>query len=141
MATTISDKQSKNKKLLLEQLKITPIVEVACKKVGVGRATYYRWRQEDADFAVFADQALQEGSAFISDVAESQLISFIRDKNLSATIFWLKTHHKLYTNKVELTGKIKTENQSLTPEQEELLKKALELASFRGEKSDEPTNN
>ena len=114
--TTILKRQDKNKKLLLEQLKATPIVEVACKRVGIGRATYYRWRQEDENFANQADQALQEGSMLINDLAEGQLISAIKDKNLTAIIFWLKTHHQLYTNKVELTGKIKTENEALTPE-------------------------
>lgn len=124
---TITNKQNKNKENLIEQLKATPIIEVACKRTGISRATYYRWRQEDADFASQADQALLEGSALINDMAESQLISAIKDKNLTAIIFWLKKHHKLYADKVELSGKVEIENKQLTKEQEELIQKAIRL--------------
>ena len=124
---TITNKQNKNKENLIEQLKATPIVEVACKRTGISRATYYRWRQDDADFASRADQALQEGAKLINDMAESQLISAIKDKNLTAIIFWLKKHHKLYADKVELSGKVEIENKQLTKEQEELIQKAIRL--------------
>lgn len=129
----ISERQDKNKKLIIEQLKTTPIVEIACKRVGIGRASYYRWRQESEDFASKADQALLEGSALVNDMAESQLISAIKEKNMTAIIFWLKTHHKLYTNKVELSGKVEIENKPLTVEQEALVKKALQLAGLAPE--------
>jgi len=42
MDKTIEKRQSKNKEQLLEILKKTPIVQIACEKAGVGRATYYR---------------------------------------------------------------------------------------------------
>ena len=47
MDNTIEKRQSKNKEQLLEILKKTPIVQIACEKAGVGRATYYRWRKDD----------------------------------------------------------------------------------------------
>ncbi len=43
--TTIELKQDKNKKAIIEKLKQSPIIQIACKKVGIGRATYYRWRK------------------------------------------------------------------------------------------------
>lgn len=119
-----------NKEILLEQLKKTPIVQVACEKVGVGRATYYRWRKDDTDFAKEADEALQEGSLLVNDMAESQLMSAIRDKNLTAIIFWLRNHHSSYATKVEVTARLKRDDEQLTPEQEALVTKALKLSSF-----------
>ena len=90
--TTVQKRIDSNKELLIEQLKKTPIVQVACEKVGVGRATYYRWRKEDEEFAKLADEAISEGNFLVNDMAESQLMSAIRDKNLTAIIFWLKHH-------------------------------------------------
>jgi hypothetical protein len=123
-------KTDKNKEQLIEQLKKTPIIQVSCEKVGIGRATFYRWKQEDQDFATRADEALAEGSSLVNDVAESQLMSAIRDKNLTAIIFWLKHHHPNYATKVEVTARLKADNEVLTPEQEVLVTKALKLASL-----------
>ena len=114
------------KKKLLEQLKKTPVIEVACKKAGIGRATFYRWRMQDPTFAEEADFALNEGSQLINDMAESQLITAIKDGNLTGIIFWLKNHHKQYAPKLEITAK--THTLPLTPEQKELIRKSLVLA-------------
>jgi hypothetical protein len=48
-----------SKTKLLAELKLTPIIQVACKKANIGRATYYRWRKEDLGFAASADEALE----------------------------------------------------------------------------------
>jgi len=130
-------KTDKNKELLIEQLKKTPIVQVSCEKVGIGRATFYRWKLDDQDFATRADEALLEGSSLVNDVAESQLMSAIRDKNLTAIIFWLRHHHPSYATKVEVTARLKADNEILTPEQEALVTKALKLASLIPETKEE----
>lgn len=130
MDNSIEKRQSKNKELLLDQLKKTPVVQIACEKAGVGRATYYRWRKEDADFAQQSDQALQDGSLLVNDMAESQLMSAIKDKNMTAIIFWLKHHHPAYATKVEVTTTSKDKEIYLTDEQKELLNKALEMAAL-----------
>lgn len=122
-------KTDRNKELLIEQFRKTPIVQVACDKIGIGRATYYRWRKEDKEFTKQADIALEDGSYLINDMAESQLLSAIRDKNLTAIIFWLKNHHSSYASKLEVTGRL-SHNYELTPEQEESIRKALELADL-----------
>ena len=113
------------KQQVIEQLKKTPIVQVVCEKLGVGRASYYRWRKEDEDFANKADSAIDEGSNLVNDMAESQLMSAIKDKNMTAIIFWLKHHHKNYASKLELSGTINHTREELTEEQELLVKQAL----------------
>lgn len=127
---TIQKKQQKEKEAMISQLKKTPIVQVACEKVGVGRTTFYRWKKEDSQFATDAEVALEEGSGLVNDMAESQLMAAIRDNNMTAIIFWLKHHHPAYANRVEITTKTKREEEILTPEQEAVLKKTLQLASL-----------
>ncbi|HVM73342.1 MAG TPA: hypothetical protein VMU13_00475 [Candidatus Paceibacterota bacterium] len=126
---TIEDRQSKEKAALLEQLKKTPIVHIACEKAGVGRATYYRWRGEDAQFRKQADAALTEGEALITDMSESQLITLIKEKNFSAIHLWLRQHHPKYANRVEITERVSVSD-DLTPEQKKIVEEALRLANL-----------
>lgn len=112
MDKTIEKKQIKNKEFLLGQLQKIPIVHLACEKVNISRATYYRWKKEDAIFSQNADNAIAEGCKLINDMAESQLISLIKDKHPTGIIFWLKHHHPTYANKIEITTNQKSENLS-----------------------------
>ena len=120
-------KKDKDKKLLIEQLKETPIVEFACKKTGISRASYYRWRKKSKEFAKIADEALMEGLLLINDMAESQLISAIKDKNISSIFFWLRHRHKAYTDKLEVINK--EDSEKLSKKQKSLLREALRLVS------------
>lgn len=122
-------RQMHNKAIILEQLQKAPIVQIACEKTGISRATYYRWRKEDDSFAHSADEAIAAGVLLINDMAESQLLSSIRDQNMTAIIFWLKNRHPAYTTKLEVTPKTSS-NEPLTDEQEEAIRRALSLASF-----------
>lgn len=126
----MSRNQAKDKQKLLEQLHKLPIVEAACKQVNLPRATYYRWRKDDETFAGDCDEAIEQSAGKINDMAESQLISSIKDKNMTAIIFWLKHHHPAYEARLRLDGHIKHEAEVLTPEQEELVSKALTMAGL-----------
>lgn len=129
-------KTKNEKQLLIEQLKKTPVVQVACEKVGIGRASFYRWKSDDEKFATAVNEAISDGNGLVNDMAESQLMSAIRDKNLTAIIFWLRNHHPSYATRVEVTAKLK-HDEELTPEQEELVMKALKLASILPTNSNE----
>jgi ACT domain-containing protein len=120
-------KTDNNKELLLAQLKKTPVIQIACEKLGIARSTFYRWKKENKKFAVKADKALAEGTDLINDMAESQLISAIRDRNMTSIIFWLKTHKEIYSDKLKITGHVTTQTK-LTKEQTENIRKALTLA-------------
>ncbi len=126
-------KTEQDKTALLEQLKKTPLVQIACEKTGIGRATYYRWRKEDPTFTGAADAALKEGSLLINDLAESQLIGAIKDRNLGAITLWLKSHHPAYSSKVELSGTVEVENYDISPEQQAMITKALSLVGLIGD--------
>jgi hypothetical protein len=119
--------QDSLKDKLIEFLVRTPIVQVACEKIGIGRATYYRWLKIDPDFKSKAENAICIGKGLINDLAESQLISAIKDQNMTAIIFWLKNNHQNYKQKIELSGELMTKNRELTPEEIEQIKKSFNL--------------
>jgi hypothetical protein len=123
-----------SKSTVIKQLKKTPIVQVSCKKVGISRATFYRWKKEDKTFANDAESAIEEGLGLINDMAESQLITAIKEGNLTGIIFWLKNHHRQYSPKLEVTTK--DGDIPLTEEQKTLIKKSLAMA-YRDNKKEE----
>jgi len=128
-------KNEENRKVLLEQLRKTPVVQVACQKAGVSRATYYRWRKQSKAFTQDADAALLEGILLINDMAESQLVSAIREKNFPAIRFWLQNHHSVYASKVEVTAKLAGEDKKLTKGQKALIRQALKFAAVVSDES------
>lgn len=115
-----------NKKALIEQIRKTPIIQVSCEKIGISRATFYRWKKVDSKFNDEVEVALQEGASLINDMAESQLISAIKNGNLTGIIFWLKNHHKNYSPKLEVTTK--NPEIPLNDEQKEIIRQSLNMA-------------
>ncbi len=128
--SSIEKRQSKQKEELLKLLKDTPIVQIICQKSGVSRATYYRWKKDDQVFAEAAETALLDGELLVNDLAESKLMSAIREQNLTAIIFWLKHHHPKYATKVEVTTSLKQPQEALSPEQEDVVSRALAMAGL-----------
>lgn len=123
-------KNEQLKNQLLEQLRRTPIIEAACQKAGISRQTLYRWKAEDPEFAKQAEKAVSDGRMLVSDLAESQLINAVKDRNFPAITYWLKHHHPLYKTKIQIEGSLQMPQEELTPEQEEIVKEALRLASI-----------
>lgn len=136
---TIANRQGEQKRLFIEHLKKAPILQIACEKISISRATYYRWRNEDINFRKSADEAIAEGEALITDMSESQLITLIRDRNFSAVKLWLQHHHPTYAPKLEITARQKP-SEELTPEQEETVRRALRFASMGNQRSYEKQN-
>jgi len=126
---SVSKRIKTDKEALVEQLSKTPIVTLACEKTGVGRATFYRWKKEDAKFSKAADDAIETGNLLINDLAESQLLSSIRDGNLTGIIFWLKHHHPSYETRIELRQAYDRSEEKLSKHQEQVLKQALKITS------------
>ncbi len=131
-------KRDQDKDLILEQLRKIPIVQIACERIGVARATYYRWRSEDKAFKNESDQAMRDGELFVNDLSESQVITMIKDRNWPAISFWLRHHHPAYADKLKVEASISRTDEKLSPEEEKLVQHAL--ACLRGteeDKSDE----
>ena len=81
------------KRKLLKELNESPIIEMACKKSGVHRSSYYRWLKYDEEFEEAARVAIDASSGKVSDLAVSQLISLIQEKDFRAIIYWLSRRH------------------------------------------------
>jgi len=123
-------KNAQLKNLIVEHLRRTPIIEAACQKAGISRQTLYRWKADDHDFAKEVEKATVDGRMLVNDLAESQLIGAVKDRTLPAITYWLKHHHPSYKTKIQIEGSLQMPQEELTPEQEEVVKEALRLASL-----------
>lgn len=104
---TIRSRQAAQKDALLGQLRRYPIVQVACEKSEVSRATYYRWHEEDSSFAAAADSAVAEGEELFNDLAEHQLLALMKDKHWPSIHYWLeKRHPKFNKTQVHVDGQV-----------------------------------
>lgn len=125
----VAQRQDKQKELVIEQLKKTPIIQIVCEKVGISRATFYRWKQDDPVFADALEHAIFMGIELVNDMAESQLLSAIRDQNMTAIIFWLKHRHGGYGTRVALDANVHVDR-PLTDEEKEIIQKSLDFAKL-----------
>ena len=128
---TIELRQNKLKELFLEQLKRTPTIETSCQKVGVARATVYRWIKASKKFEQKVDEALAEGRTFMSDIAENQLFSLIGEKEFKAINLYLSTHNPRYGHKLELSGTLTAKDTPLTRNQKKLIRDALKKTAIK----------
>jgi hypothetical protein len=122
-------KIDKTKELILEHLRKTPIVETACQKADVSRMSFYRYKKEDPEFAAKVDEAMSDGRMLVTDMAELQLISAVKDRNLTAILYWLKHHHPSYKTRIEIEGQLEVITE-FSPEQKELIEKAMKLGQI-----------
>jgi len=126
---SVQERIAKDKAALLEHLRKMPILQVALERAGLSRSTYYHWRDEDAEFRKAADEAIKDGEALITDMSESQLVAMIKERHFPAVQLWLRHHHPKYAPRLELDATINT-IEELSPEQKELVDKALKLANI-----------
>lgn len=134
-------KTSKQKQLILEQLKKTPIIQVATEKVGIARSSFYRWKATDPKFAEAVDDAIDHGVSLMNEYAESMLINAIKNQNLTATFYWLNHRHPAYETRVRVDGRIKHQTDELTPEQAALIEQALKNAGLLLAESETPNES
>lgn len=91
--------QDKVKKKLLDELEKVPIIQYACQKAGISRSTFYRWVEEDDQFAEDSRAAVEKGIDVINDLAESQLINNVKNGHFGSITYWLKFNHERYRPK------------------------------------------
>lgn len=107
---------------LLTELERTGIPLTACSKVGVGRSTYYRWRQENITFKLMTDEAIRIGRENITDLAESKLVKNISDGNQRAIEFQLRHNDSRYRyfNQLEFAKMLESRPQEGKEEESKL---------------------
>ena len=89
-------KTERNKGRMLRALEETPFVEQACRKVGISRATFYRWCEQDRKFYYRSEAARIKGREKLNDYAESKLLENIKIGHQGAIQFWLINNSKVY---------------------------------------------
>lgn len=93
----IVKRQEKLKEVFLENVKKTPIIQLACSKTGISRSTFYRWSKDDSDFYQKYLNAENSGREYMNDAMESILIQQAKSGNITSLIFYLKHNHPRYS--------------------------------------------
>jgi len=100
---TVKNKTDNHKKGMMDALRATHgNVSAAAAKMDISRMQHYEWLKTDPEYAQ-AVHDIQEG---IVDFSESALLKQIKEGNIAAIIFHLKTQGKRrgYVERIESTG-------------------------------------
>jgi len=118
------EKREKKKEEFIEVFKENlGIITISCNKVGISRDAYYDWYNDDEDFKAKIEGAKQIQRGDVED----RLFKAITDGNITAIIFYLKSKHPDYKNRVELSGGLNINKyENLTDEQLEQQIRELE---------------
>jgi len=102
MPRNLTTTNTKKRAMLVALEKSLGIVTTAAKQVGIRRETHYAWLKSDPEYA----EAAKEFPDIALDFAESQLFQQIKEGNVTAIIFYLKTKGKArgFVERQELTG-------------------------------------
>jgi hypothetical protein len=115
---------------LVQHLRDIPIATYACQRIGVPKATYYKWRKIDQIFREASDEAIITGKLTLNDVAKSQLVKLIKEGDYRSISFWLKHNDADFGSK--LTLKIEDETRKYDPEELKLMATAMRNAGLVG---------
>jgi hypothetical protein len=91
-----AERIKKQREKVLEHLSESGNVSYACKRTGVSRETYYRWRADDEGFLVQTENAVSQGKAFVNDLAHTKLMQSIQEGYFPAVRFQLVNCHDDY---------------------------------------------
>lgn len=98
-----------------------------CKAMNVSRQTVYNWRDDDPEFK----KQLDEVDETLIDDAESALMKAIKDGNVTAIIFFLKTKGKSrgYVESMDMSADLHV---STNMSKEEIIKELDRLRELNG---------
>lgn len=103
------------KEKLLKEIEKSGNVYLSCMKVGIDKATFYRWKKEK-DFSKRANEAIRRGRENNNDIAEHSLLLKIKDKDLGAIKYQLSHNSGRYKPK---TRKVIIEHSHIGKKKEE----------------------
>jgi len=102
--STTQNKTAASKEAFLTQLEQAfGLVATTCRKVGISRSTYYKWRKDDSQFADKADEVKE----LQKDIVEALILKKMKDGDTAMLIFYAKTQMKDrgYVERTEIVGK------------------------------------
>lgn len=89
-------KSERHRQKIIEELRKTPIVEIACKNAGVGRTTFYDWIKRNQRFRAQVEEAMLVSRESVNDLAEARMIGKIKEGSFKETRFWLEHNSPIY---------------------------------------------
>lgn len=102
--TKVQKRIKRDKKKVLEVLgQNAGIISASCRAAKITRFTFYKWYNEDPDFAEKVDDVKE----MQKDVAEALILKKMKEGDTTMLIFYAKTQMKDrgYTERKEVTGK------------------------------------
>ena len=99
----MTNKSVQYKKELIKAMEICHgVISDACLSVGLSRATYYDYYNNDPEFKKSVDQV----ESTVLDYVEGKLFKLIEKGDVASTLFYLKTKGKKrgYVERNEVTG-------------------------------------
>lgn len=90
---------NEKRKQLIEILSEGPFVKTACKKAGIDRSVYYRWREKYPKFREEVDAAIKLGRESMAEVAEIGLFKKVKEGEAWAIRFALQNNDQRYVPK------------------------------------------
>lgn len=93
--------KKQRKKKFIKEIKNTSNISFTCKIVGISRDTFYRWKKEDKNFAMDVAEGIEIGLNNMSDLAESQLFTNIKQGRERSIEFFLKNNNPRYSKSAE----------------------------------------
>jgi hypothetical protein len=88
-----AERIKKQREKVLEYLAESGNVSYACKRVGVSREIYCRWRADNEGFLVQTEKAVSRGKEFVNDLAHTKLMQSIQNDHFPAIKFQLASCH------------------------------------------------
>lgn len=92
-------RSSDEKLKFIQIIEETPLINYACKKVGIGRTTFYRWMKDNLEFKISVERALKNGRSYWVEVAESSLMKNVKNGRMDAVKFFLTHNDSRYIPK------------------------------------------
>ena len=89
----------KSKKLLkqiIAEIEKMPNKSYVCQRLSISRQTFYRWLNDDVDFAGDIEEAIRIGNESMCDLAESKIIEKVKEGDFRAAKYILDNKHKDY---------------------------------------------
>lgn len=95
-ADTIRKRQDLLKQKLLEILEEAPNLGAALSRVGINRSTFGRWRDDDPNFSINVNHAIERAIEHTADNVELALLASARDGEVAAQKYYLNNNHPRY---------------------------------------------
>lgn len=115
---------------VVQNLREIPIPTYVCQKLGIPKATYYKWRKIDPTFLDASNEAAMSGKLTMNDVAKSQLVKLIKNGDFKAISFWLRNNDTDFNPR--MTFEVRNERVEYSKEKLDEMTRAMLNAGLAG---------